>query len=124
MTTSSLDAAQTRWGFRDGVAPRGLPRAIAVGVTLISAVVFYVVTTHRSLNPAFEQLQPGFADHFFLAQARALVHGHLYVPRHDLPQECFVYRRRCYGYFGLTPSLLRIPFLPLLDLANRSYTAV
>ncbi len=124
MATFSADAAQPRLRSGEGADLSGLPRAVVIGVTLTTVVVFYVLATHGSFNPASEQVQPGFADHFFLAQARAMVDGHLYVAPPLLPGECFIYHHRCLGYFGLTPSLLRLPFLPLLDHANRSYTAV
>ncbi|MGI8864631.1 MAG: hypothetical protein ACR2JH_09585 [Solirubrobacteraceae bacterium] len=31
---------------------------------------------------------------------------------------------RCHGYFGVTPSLLRIPFLPLLNAVDRGATSI
>jgi hypothetical protein len=97
---------------------------ISVFVVLGSALLFYAFTTHGTFNPAYQQIGPGFADNYFFAQANALLHGHLNVPPAAIPAECFVYHGRCYGYFGLTPSILRVPFLPLLNGANNSYTPV
>ena len=68
--------------------------------------------------------KPGFRAASSSPQAQSIVHGHLYVSPTQLPAECFLYHGRCFGYFGLTPSLLRIPFLPLLDDANRGFTPV
>jgi hypothetical protein len=48
---------------------------------------------------------------FFTAQAEAILSGRLSVSFADGAHECFVSDGLCYGYFGLTPSLLRIPFL-------------
>jgi hypothetical protein len=107
---------------RDDAAQRVLPRPLIVAVTLTSALVFYALATHGSFNPLYEQPQAGFAGRFFFAQAHSLVHGHLDIAPTELPYECFVYGGRCYGYQGLTPSLLRVPFLPLLDDVNRSFT--
>jgi hypothetical protein len=103
---------------------RGLPRWLTIGVTVVSAVVFYVMTTHGSLNPLFEHPEAPFGSDFFRAQAHALIHGHLNVEPAQVPGECFVYQGKCFGYFGLTPSLLRVPLLPLLDGIHHSLTPV
>ncbi len=110
----SAKTAHAAWRSSDGVPARGLLRGIAVAVTLASALVFYALVTHGTLNPAYDQPQGGFASDFLLAQARALVHGHLYVLPAQIPGECWVYHNRCYGYFGLTASLLRVPLLPMV----------
>jgi hypothetical protein len=102
----------------------GLPRGIAIGVAVVSTLVFYALTTHGSFSPLYEQTTGPFAGHFFFAQAKSLVHGHLYVSPADLPGECFLYQGHCYGYFGLTPSLLRVPLLPILNGENRGLTSV
>jgi hypothetical protein len=109
---------------RERIVAEGLPRIIPVAVTVASALIFYVLATHGTLNPLYEQPQGGFAGRFFFAQAQAMVHGHLYVDPSQLPGECFTYGGRCYGYEGLTPSLLRIPLLPLLNATNRAFTPV
>ena len=44
-------------------------------------------------------------------QARAMFHGHLYVPNGALNVEAFVHDGRQYTYFGIFPSLLRMPVL-------------
>jgi hypothetical protein len=106
------------------VVPSHLNTYISVVVIVVSALLFYVFTTHGTFNPAYQQLGAGFADNFFYAQAQAMLHGHLNVAPSALPGECFVYHARCYGYFGLTPSILRVPFLPLLNDASNAYTPV
>jgi hypothetical protein len=55
--------------------------------------------------------RPGFAEQFFSAQARAMVRGALDVPTTALPGECYQVGDLCYGYYGVTPSLLRLPLL-------------
>jgi hypothetical protein len=102
----------------------GLPRVIAVVVTLASALVFYALLTHGTFSPLYEQDQPSYANQFFAAQAHAVLHGHLNVSPAQIPGECWVSHGRCYGYFGLTPSLLRLPILWLIDSSGRSFTAV
>ncbi|HLI73108.1 MAG TPA: hypothetical protein VKU86_04455, partial [Acidimicrobiales bacterium] len=96
--------------------------ALFVGVVAGSAIAFYGMTTHGTWNPLYER--PEFSGRFYLAQARAIVNGHLWVNRSQLPGECFVHAGRCYGYFGLTPSLIRLPFLLLLDAVNKALTPV
>ena len=76
------------------------------------------------MNPLYQQVQAGFAGDFFLAQANSLVHGHLSVQPAQIPGECWFYRGQCYGYYGLTPSLLRVPLLPLLNHGGNFLTAV
>ena len=111
-------------GLPKGEAVRGFPRWIAYSVTFASAIVFYALLTKGTFNPAHELLGAGFADQFYVAQAHALLHGRLNVSPTVVPGECFVYHGLCFGYFGLTPSLLRVPFLPLIDAAHSSFTPV
>ncbi len=44
-------------------------------------------------------------------QARAILHGHLSLPKGSIGIEAFVHHGRTYSYFGIFPSLLRIPIL-------------
>ena len=44
-------------------------------------------------------------------QARALLHGHLWLPSGSIGTEAFIHDGRTYTYFGIFPSLLRIPIL-------------
>jgi len=53
-----------------------------------------------------------FGD-YYDAQARAMLHGHLDVPPEAIGYEAFERDGKFYGYFGITPALLRIPFLLL-----------
>jgi hypothetical protein len=45
------------------------------------------------------------------AQARALMHGHLSLPPGSIGIEAFIHHGRTYTYFGIFPSLIRIPVL-------------
>ncbi len=87
-------------------------------VTSGSAVLFYFLLTHGTWNPKFQQNQAGFAGNFYLAQASSMLHGTFAVTPTQLPDECWVVHNSCVGYFGITPSLIRMPFLPLLDAIN------
>lgn len=46
---------------------------------------------------------------FFDAQGDSLLHGRLDVPLNSISSEAFIVEGRCYGYFGITPSLFRLP---------------
>ena len=52
-----------------------------------------------------------FNGNFYDAQARAIMNGHLYIPRAVLQIEGFKHAGHYYTYFGIFPSLLRIPLL-------------
>lgn len=99
------------------------------GVLVMSSLVFYWVATRGTWNPLYEaqnSTTPLYFDkaHFFLAQAQALTHGRLWVQPSTLPGECWIRAQKCYGYFGLTPSILRLPLLPVLDHYKRGLTPV
>ncbi|MDO8543840.1 MAG: hypothetical protein Q7S40_25640 [Opitutaceae bacterium] len=47
---------------------------------------------------------------FYDYQAVSLLHGRLDVPDDALGGEAFVVNGKTYGYFGVTPALLRLPF--------------
>lgn len=85
-----------------------------VGVcTGVMILYVYGWCTRWTFDPAFRPFAT--QDHFFTAQADALLRGRLWVDPGSLKpgqvDECWYIAGRCYGYFGLTPSLLRIPVL-------------
>ena len=102
--------------------------AALLGVLVVSTLIFYRASTHGTWNPLYQDIRilkpAGTGQRFFLAQARAITHGRLWVQKADLNGDCFVHLGRCYGYFGLTPSVLRLPFLPLLDYYNNGFTPI
>jgi hypothetical protein len=125
-------AERAREGLTDtSAAPSVAPRtkqkrlldALLLGVLVFSSLVFYCVSTQGTWSPLHQQTLFGGAEgRFFLAQAQAMTHGRLWINPSQLPGDCFIHGGRCYGYFGLTPSLLRLPFLPLLDHFNSGFT--
>jgi hypothetical protein len=48
---------------------------------------------------------------FYDAYARAILHGHVDVPRSAIGLEAFTFEGKTYGYFGIAPALLRIPLV-------------
>jgi hypothetical protein len=62
-------------------------------------------------------------DDFYDLQARALFHGHLYLPNGSMGIEAFVHNGHDYTYFGLFPSLIRMPILLLTSRYDGMLTA-
>ena len=52
-----------------------------------------------------------YQDNFYDLQARAMFHGHLSLATGSLGIEGFVHDGRTYTYFGLFPSIIRMPIL-------------
>ncbi len=57
-------------------------------------------------------------------QARSIAHGHLWVPDGSMGFEGFVIDGRTYAYFGVFPSLLRLPVFALTDRFDGRLSAV
>jgi len=58
----------------------------------------------------FRLIAPESFGNFYDFQAVSLLQGRLDVPEECLGGEAFVYDGKIYGYFGITPALLRLPF--------------
>ncbi len=52
---------------------------------------------------------------FYDAQARSILQGRLDVPREAIGKEAFTFENKAYGYFGIAPSLLRIPLVLIFE---------
>lgn len=82
--------------------------AAAAGV-IVAAVPFLWLLWDlwSGLHPA----RVAYNSDFYDAQARAIMHGHLWVSKRVLDVEAFRHGNHYYTYFGILPSLLRIPLL-------------
>jgi hypothetical protein len=60
---------------------------------------------------------------FYDLQAKAMLAGHLWLPKGAIGIEAFVHDGREYTYFGIFPSLIRIPFLLLAPSLDGRMTA-
>ena len=85
------------------------PHAWAAGTILVSAVVFATLLTGGTFRFILEESFGTFYDH----QAASLLHAHLDVPGAALSGEAFVVNGKIYGYYGITPALLRVPLVVL-----------
>ena len=95
--------------------------AVAVGMAVVSIPYLYVSWDmwSRSPNP-IRGIAP---DSFYELQAAALLHGHLWIPSSDLGIEGFWHGSHTYTFFGLFPSLIRIPFMRLIPSLDDHLTA-
>jgi hypothetical protein len=62
-------------------------------------------------------------DTFYDFQARAMFHGHLYLPSGKMGIEAFVHDGHDYTYFGLFPSLIRMPIMLVTNRLDGQLTA-
>lgn len=61
---------------------------------------------------------------FFSAQADAILNGRLWIDRTYLPGECSFVDGKCYGYFGIAPSLIRLPLVAVFGIENSEMAAL
>ena len=62
-------------------------------------------------------------SNFYDLQARSMLPGHLDVPKGSLGIDAFVHAGHAYTYFGIFPSLLRMPILVLTTRFDGRLTA-
>jgi hypothetical protein len=79
--------------------------AYIVPSIFLTTVIFIWFVTYGSWN-LFEA--ENFGD-YYDAQAYSMLSGHLDVPAEAIGPEAFIKDGNYYGYFGIAPSLLRIP---------------
>ena len=78
-----------------------------LATTALCALAFSAVST----SGTFRLIYPESFGNFYEYQAASLLQGRLDVPPGVLSGEAFVVGGKHYGYFGVTPALLRIPFV-------------
>ncbi len=95
----------------------------AVVVGLLAVTIPYLLILWDLWNPgpsALRLVPPGF---FYDMQARAMFHGHLYLPNGALGIEAFLHNGHEFTYLGIFPSLLRMPILLVTDHLDGRLTA-
>ena len=101
---------------------------MAVLVGLAVAAVPYLWVLFDLWNGSFDLLRTaesnGYASNFYDLQARAIFHGHLYAAGDAFGGETFLRAGHTYTYFGLFPSLLRMPVLALTHSLDGRLTAL
>jgi hypothetical protein len=96
-----------------GSGVRRFTSAVAIGWAVVTIPYLWVLTDLWSGSPSlFRTVLPDHSlSNFYDLQARAMFSGHLWVPDGSIGVEAFVHAGRQYTYFGLFPSLLRMPVL-------------
>ena len=77
----------------------------------MTALYLYGWATRWTFDPATTSNQ--IQNSFFTEQARSMLRGHLWINPQAHPWECFFIDQKCYGYFGIVPSLFRMPLVIL-----------
>jgi hypothetical protein len=95
--------------------------AVVTGMVLVSVPYLWVLWDLWTGTPS--PLRAVNPSNFYELQARAMFHGHLSVPPGSLGIEAFVHDGRAYTYFGLFPSLVRMPILLLTSRLDGRLTA-
>lgn len=80
---------------------------IAIAITAVPFV--WILCSEWGPPTLFRQTF--YENNYFDLQARAMFHGHLSVANGSLGIEGFVHDGRTYTYFGLFPSIIRMPIL-------------
>src|SRR5262245_35425746 len=95
-----------------------------IGILVMVPVVLYF-TTLGTWDLTRQRNDGGWSGGFYAAQAESmLVRARLDVEPPDIQGECFERDSRCYGYFGLTPTLVRIPLLGISRSLHSAMTPI
>ena len=84
---------------------------LATGVGTLLAAPFYLWALLDLFSGTVSLTRSESPSSTYTLQAQALIHGHLWVRPGSLGIEGFVVHGHTYTYFGILPSLLRVPFL-------------
>jgi hypothetical protein len=90
---------------------------------MVAVTIPYLWILWDLWNPGPSFLRPVSPDFFYDMQARAMFHGHFYLPTGALGIEAFNHDGRQYTYFGIFPSLLRMPVLLVTSRLDGRLTA-
>jgi hypothetical protein len=108
--------------------PRQLPNgrrrfvaAVTAGMAVVTVPYLWVLWDLWTGNPSL--LRWTSAGQFYDLQGKAMLAGHLYIPNGAIGIEAFVHAGHQYTYFGLFPSLIRIPVLLFTDSYDAKLTA-
>jgi hypothetical protein len=99
--------------------------AATIGIAAVAIPYLWVsfVLWNGAPNLFRNVYQNRYGGNFYDLQARAMLAGHLHVPPGSLAIESWIHNGRDYTYFGLFPSLLRMPILALTHRFDGQLTA-
>ncbi len=95
--------------------------ASLIGVA-VAAVPFLWILWGTWASPSFFR-RLTYEANFYDLQTRAMLHGGLAIPKGSIGVEGFVVGGRTYTYFGLFPSILRMPILAVTHSFDSRLTA-
>jgi len=95
--------------------------AVLIGIAAVTPP--YLWTLWDLWSGGVDPLRSVAPSNFYDIQARALFHGHLYIPNGSIGVEAFIYKGHSYTYFGLFPALLRMPVLLVTSSLDGRLTA-
>ena len=107
---SELDAGRRRFTWA---------ALIAIAITAVP-FVWILWWDWGPFNPLRQAV---YQDNFYDLQARAMFHGHLALGNGALGLEGFLHDGRTYTYFGLFPSIIRMPILLVTSSLDSKLTA-
>ena len=110
----------------EDTAPRDLSLrrfVVAIAVGMGTVAVPYLFVLWDLWTGAIDPLRSVGPADFYELQARAIAGGHLYVPKGKLGVEAFLHGGHAYTYFGIFPSLLRMPVMAVLPSLDGHMTA-
>ena len=115
----SMDAAA---GDRDGVSSRRRFTIACLAGAAIAAVPFLWILWGTWQAPDFLR-KLTYQANFYDIQTRAMLHGGLAIPKDSIGVEAFLHGGHTYTYFGLYPSILRMPILAITHSLDGRLTA-
>ena len=83
--------------------------AVLIGIAAVSVPYLWVL--FDLWTGKINGLRSVAPDNFYELQARGMFAGHFYVPTGSLGIEGFLHAGRTYTYFGIWPSIIRMPIL-------------
>jgi hypothetical protein len=96
-------------GAPETPARNHLARINLVLTTFVSIYAFWMASGGTWNPDGVDKLGLG-SEFFYWSQAESLLHGQVYaVTPRQWWLECFTIAGKCYGYFGVGPSIVRIP---------------
>jgi hypothetical protein len=99
-------------------------QVVCVAATALAAIPYLWVLWDMwsgTLHPL--RLHGSDDNPIYDVQARALMHGHLWIPNGSISTEAFVSHGHQYTYFGIFPSLLRVPIFAFTNSFDGRLTA-
>ncbi len=114
-----VDVAES--GSLADVSRRRFTVAVVVGTTLTLPLFLWLLWSLWSGSVNVLRAVP--YSNFYDLQARGMFHGHLWLPNGKMGIEAFVHNGHDYTYFGLFPSILRMPILLVTNRLDGQMTA-